>query len=895
MLEIRKSSFARNYENSFFREFSQNLFELFESKKMDGVLIGSPICEIDERLQIDALLVNKNVVCIIDFKNYGGDLHLPIKDNFDYGKWIINGEQVKGGSTINPFIQLKNQKERLIKVFENHLKKNLPTNESFNPFHILRIVCFQRDISLIGSIPPKEELNFFIFGKNNYLECIFDLLDVSDSAVNLSSLSFEIFKEYFKADPYNINEKYQTELDNIYDNVNFTVDYELLYQDQKAALREIENFISSDDEKVFILQGTSLSGKSYLIPFIKDIAYKKEIPEIQLFASSSRIVNNLLANDQLQFNSIYSYIYGGNTQNNMDENKDDAFELDDENIEKLELEIVPLKKCDNEDKALFIVDESQLISDNYHQSIDLRFGTGKLLKDFLKFSEINYSKRKIIFVGDSYQLTIGRKEESTLNPNYLEEEYQLRTRAFQLLDKEDKSPIIKQALVCVKSIRESYYNNLFFELSDKLNVVEKEDLITIIKKQIDYNTTPHILCYSNADAQKVNFWIKDKILKNGTDISVGDIILINNNFKVEDNDDPFAEPKKIFNGQFGKVVEISNEIKKEIVQPKGRNPITLSFRDIKISLNDTGQCVMLNCLENFRLSERGELSDDEILAIKILLNKEIQNQINKNPFEDSDIYKELLLTKRYQEINSEIESLKIKLSKGEKVKTKLDAVEREIRKFIKKESKKFRKLLEKELVKDSSSNYYKYKNAAHLRFGWAITVHKAMSYKWDEIIFNVDQGDNRGKANEDYFRWIYTGLTRSKSKAHLINYFPLTPFYKTEFRDNSSNQKSTKDIYFIAVENNTKLSEFNQFIKSKIENSKLKIDAVNSFSYQEVYHIIGKSGEEAKVSFYYNNKGQFKNPSLITSQPKEFGKEVMNILVSDKGIKDFSFITDSMA
>ena len=892
MLEIRKSSFARNYENSFFREFSQNLSELFESKKMDGVLIGSPICEIDERLQIDALLITKNVVCIIDFKNYGGDLHLPIKDNFDYGKWLINGEQVKGGSTINPFIQLKNQKERLIKVFENHLKKSLPANDLFNPFHILRIVCFQRDIALIGSIPSKEELNFFIFGKNNYLESIFDLLDVSDRTVNLSSHSFNIFKKYFKADAYNINEKYRTEPDNICDNLDFSVDYELLYQDQKAALREIEKFISSDDEKVFILQGTSLSGKSYLIPFIRDIAYKKEIPEIQLFASSSRIVNNLLANDQLQFNSIYSYIYGGNTQNDMDENKEDASELDDEDIEKLELEIVPLKKCDNENKALFIVDESQLISDNYHQSIDLRFGTGKLLKDFLKFSDIINSNRKIIFIGDSYQLTIGRKEESTLNPKYLEEEYQLRTRTFQLLDKEDKSPIIKQALECVKSIREGYYNNLSFELCDKLNAVEKNDFITIIKKQNDDNTIPHILCYSNADAQKVNLWIKDKILKNGNDIAVGDIILINNNFKVEDNEDPFAEPKKIFNGQFGKVVELSDVIIKEIVQPKGRNPITLTFRDIKVSLNDTGLCVLLRCLENFRLSERGELADDEILAINILMNRELQKEINKNPFEESDIYKELLLTKQYREIDSEIESLKIQFSKGEKVKTKLDETEREVRKLIKKERKKFRKLLEKKLVKDSSSNYYKYKNAAHLRFGWALTVHKAMSYKWDEIIFNVDQGDNRGKANEDYFRWIYTGLTRSKNKVHLINYSPLTPFYKTEYRDNSSDQKSTKNIFFIATQNETKLNEFEQFIKSKAENSKLKIESVNSLGYQEVYHIIGNSGEEAKVSFYYNNKGQFKNPSLIASKPKEFGEEVMNILESDKGIKDFSFITE---
>ena len=894
MLEVRKSSFARNYENSFFREFSQNLSKLFETKKMDGVLIGSPICEIDERLQIDALLITKNVVCIIDFKNYSGEITLPFADNFEYGKWINNGDQVKGGSTINPFIQLRNQKERFIKIYTNHIKKNLPPKDTFNPYHILRIVCFQKEITVKGSIPSKEELNFFILGKQNYLESLYDLLDVNDDAVKLSINSFSVLKEFFKADPYDLNEDYQPELEAKFDSYSDIPNYESLYQDQKAALREVEEFISSNDERVFILQGTSLSGKTYLIPFIKDIAYKNEIPEIQLFASSSRIVNNLLTNDQTQFNSIYSYIYGGNIQEDLGNNEDEEkTEVEDENMEKLELEIVPLKKCDNEDRALFIVDESQLVSDNYHQSIDLRFGSGKLLKDFLRFSDLKSSKRKIIFIGDSYQLTIGKKEECSLNPSYIEEEYQLRTKAFQLLDKVDKSPIIKQALSCVHSIRENIYNNFSIKISESLKLVDKDGILPKIKEQIEGVNCTHILCYSNAEAQKINHWIKDKILTNGDDLAKGDLVLINNNFKVEDSSDPFAEPKKIYNGQFGIITEISNDIIKEVIQPKGKNPITLTFRKVKVTLNDTSQAVLILSLENYRLSDRGELSEDEILALKILLNREIQKEISKNSFEDSDIYQEFLSTKQYQEINSEIETLKIKLNNGENVKTKLDEAERKLRRLMKVERKKHRRLVEKKLVKDNSSNYYKYKNTAHLRLGWALTVHKAMSYKWDEIIFNVDQGDNRGKANENYFRWVYTGLTRSKNKAYLINYTPLTPFYKTEFRDNSSNQKDTKNIYFIAIEKDKKLNEFYQFIKSKVENSKLKIESVNNLSYQEVYNIIGSSGEEAKISFYYNNKGQFKNPSLITSQPKEFGEEVMNILVSNEGIKDFSFITDS--
>jgi len=83
MLEIRRGSAVRTYENTFFREFAKNLARFFEETNIDGVLIGNPICIADSRLQIDALLITENVVCIIDFKNYKGEVILPSKIDFD--------------------------------------------------------------------------------------------------------------------------------------------------------------------------------------------------------------------------------------------------------------------------------------------------------------------------------------------------------------------------------------------------------------------------------------------------------------------------------------------------------------------------------------------------------------------------------------------------------------------------------------------------------------------------------------------------------------------------------------------------------------------------------------------------------------------------------------------
>jgi hypothetical protein len=117
MLEVRKNTYSKNYENTFFREFARHLHKSFTDNGRSGLLIGSPFCEIDERLQIDALLITDQVVCIIDFKNFSGKINLPNEKNFEMGMWSNEtGEQIKGGSSINPFIQLKNQKRRFSEV-----------------------------------------------------------------------------------------------------------------------------------------------------------------------------------------------------------------------------------------------------------------------------------------------------------------------------------------------------------------------------------------------------------------------------------------------------------------------------------------------------------------------------------------------------------------------------------------------------------------------------------------------------------------------------------------------------------------------------------------------------------------------------------------------------------
>ncbi|MEG0927184.1 NERD domain-containing protein [Chryseobacterium sp.] len=874
MLEIRKGTATKNYENTFFREFADNLKKMFDKYSLNGLLIANSECEVEKRLQMDALLVTEKAVLIIDFKNFGGKITLPknAKSEFDFGKWTNeSGEQIKGGSSINPFIQLKTQKERFIKVVEKQISTKLSLcDSSFNAFHTVRAVCFQKPIELNGKIPSNEELNFFIFDKNNYLETIKDIIDINDKEVTLTKEAFDLFKEVFRADIFDTSEKYDQAND--FTSYHNELDFENLYPDQKSALNEIENFIKSEDDKIFVLQGTSLSGKTHLIPFIQEVAFNNQITEVKLFASSSRIANNLLKSSNLEFESIYSYIYGGNSTIINEQ------ESEEENENSLNLEVVPLLKSDDTEKAIFIVDEAHLISDNYHQSFDLRFGSGKLLKDFLEFSDLKNTRRKVIFIGDSFQLSLGKKEEASLNPEYLNEEYNFKNKAFQLIDKENKSVIVAEALKAVKCIRQQSFNNLSFNFSENIRILAKENLKTEIESSLNVNS--HILCYSNSDAQKVNYWIKNSILKNGNDLTKGDFIIFGNNIRVEDESDPFAEPTKIYNGQFATVLDVSHNIVSESIKLKGKdNNVNLNFREIKLLLDRTNHEVTILSFENFRLSDKGELSKEEIISFNILLNqfaeKEIPNFKNGKYHADD-------------ELKSLLEKYDPKTRKG---------------------ITNLQKALQKHLRNVPSSEYYKFKNSAQIRFGWALTVHKSMSYKWNGIYFNVETGG--GKTNETYFKWIYTGLIRATQKVSLINYEPISPFFKLTINSAVPKIDKGKELFYVAdtttdlsnfnktisekykfpdIENKSSLLQLFQFVENKIAQNNLTINLINHPNYQELYEIKGSSGEVATVSIYYNIKGQFKMPTLMKSIPKEFGEELINLLKSENQISDFAFI-----
>lgn len=186
---------SRQYENTFFRTFQATLKSFFEKQGFDGVLIGFGDVPDGDNIYPDCVLITKNRVLIIDFKDWDDvTINLPNADNFESGKWTTsNGKFVGGGSVnnANPYVQLKKQRKKLELLVGGRL------NEDAGGIGCL--VVFQGDVKINGKVPGVDEPWFMIADKYGFGNAVYDMIDVrSDEKNNLEAIR----EEYFESEPY---------------------------------------------------------------------------------------------------------------------------------------------------------------------------------------------------------------------------------------------------------------------------------------------------------------------------------------------------------------------------------------------------------------------------------------------------------------------------------------------------------------------------------------------------------------------------------------------------------------------------------------------------------------------------------------------------------------------
>jgi len=212
--------------------------------------------------------------------------------------------------------------------------------------------------------------------------------------------------------------------------------------------------------------------------------------------------------------------------------------------------------------------------------------------------------------------------------------------------------------------------------------------------------------------------------------------------------------KGIFNGEFAVINEVSDIVTQRTIALRGKNPVTLYWRDVVLVFPDSE-------------------SNNKIVKGKMLENFLYGDNYLK-PEETQALYVDF--TSRHKGLKPKTEEFKEAIMQDE------------------------------------------YFNCMLMKYGYAVTCHKAQGGEWDNV-FTVWDNDNMegfdcftdkqrraGKTNQDFYRWAYTAITRASKTLYALN----PPFFN-----------SYSAMAFVDV---TVLNALNELTGSQVQTEETSLD-----------------------------------------------------------------------
>ena len=622
---------------------------------------------------------------------------------------------------------------------------------------------------------------------------------------------------------------------------------------QQELVASLDTFLRSNDDKVFLLRGYAGTGKTFITKGLTE--YFRAIGRNYVLAAPTGKAAKVIANKTRSVAyTLHKVIYSfSNLKEYIEESVKGSqtykFYFD-------------LKVNDGSVDTVYIVDESSMISDVYNEQEFHRCGSGHLLRDFLKFVNLDHNdhRKKLILIGDDAQLPpVGMKESPALNPKYLRREYGLNSIDYELtevLRQKADSGVMHNAIAMRKSMKEGVYNQLDFDMGHPdLEHVDYAELIARYLQTCDnkINGESIIIAHSNADVAAYNTRVREEFFPNCPEICAGDKVMV-----VANND---ANGFLISNGDFGQVRQVLGVTEHREVTIKRKSEATgdvekilvlLRFRDVKVGFRDlegNTHFFVSKIIENLLYSNNPSLSSDESKAI--YLDFCIRNG---------------------------------KLKPG---------------------TKEFIDALRSDL----------YFNALQLKFGYAITCHKAQGSEWNHVFVKCKTHQNQ--LCTEYFRWLYTAITRTANRLYLLDephiklgsgikvinspgrVAPLTavpqpkppkiPHIDSIVGDLNSTNVVMPIAQSVTVESgesfgisqdNTFLLSLLREVRERLIANNIEIYDIHHQQYQEAY-FFSRETEGARINISY--KSNQKVSALTTPQPSKLTDELFDLLNSLKG------------
>jgi len=470
-----------------------------------------------------------------------------------------------------------------------------------------------------------------------------------------------------------------------------------LSPDQENALRKVEAFLNSP-AKVFMLKGYAGSGKTTILKGLVEYLNSVE-KDFVLMAPTGRAAKVIREKTGQEAFTIHKTIYSYEDMVEIEEG--DSF-------------YYYYKIRNNVDVAnkVFIIDEASMISDAKSEGEFFRFGSNHLLSDLISYTRVGEKNvnSKIIFVGDPCQLPpVSDNSSKAFDAAYLKEQFNLSSEEAEMREVKrqgGESGILKAAAKIRKSISWGFFND--FNLRTNGKDIYNPEYETFLDTWQNTASPKIIVASKNKTCLELNLQIRERRFGN-SDLPAqkSDIVIMgSNNYR-----------KGIFNGEFAVINEVSNLVTQRTIALRGKNPVTLTWRDIELVFPDAE-------------------SSNKIVKGKILENFLYGDNYLK-PEETQALYVDF--TSRHKGLRPKTEEFKMAIMQDE------------------------------------------YFNCLLIKYGYAVTCHKAQGGEWANvfIIWDNDNASNfncfsdkqrkEGKTNQDFFRWAYTAVTRASNILYSVN------------------------------------------------------------------------------------------------------------------------------
>ena len=583
-----------------------------------------------------------------------------------------------------------------------------------------------------------------------------------------------------------------------------------LTQEQTAALDAIKVFLRDEKQDAFILRGSAGTGKTTLIAKLVDTLEEMNL-SCALLAPTGRAAR-ILGNKIKQITGKPEYEASTIHREIYTLTHVEVNEgAETANDPGLRM-IFPLKE-EEATVSLFVIDESSMVGDKENHGDVMQFGSGRLLMDIVTFARMRRPGRPVDHL--TKLLFVG--DPAQLPPVG-----------------ENSSPALSEAYLS----QEFKLQVRSFDLTAVMRQAQDSAILDRATELRDAMMAERFNAFSlqpnGKDIQQVDATGAVEQIIQGLQTKESNVAVVHSNATALEYNRNIRDRRwgdaslpiqvgetllvnrnstthLLSNGDLVKVMEVGEDSEKVPVGLKGEHHVVLSFRGVTVAFRDgDGNIIQTSCLV-------------------------LENLLDSPHRELTPLEQRALLVdfrRRHPDLHPK--------------------------------SAEFRRAIR-------NDSYF---NALQVKYGYAMTCHKAQGGEWNTVI--VDFDSKAGVRNASFFRWAYTAITRAVKKLVVVNppdFSPVSSMAWTQPATASpgshqpSSQDFTTDPDWLRLSfsgTTAPLMPTHQKLRAAWDAQGISIEQLLHQQYCERYTLT-RGGKRAEVQYYYDKKHRLGRAGVVPS------------------------------